>query len=261
MASSKKIQASTITTSIRLGTATTNNCIGAINCSQPKAHNQLQSQSTKEAKVQTIISLDPLKRNKVINKDISTLEHLMYRENPKDEISRAHFNSLSSPSSWEVMSVMMTNTYTIEEKMVEMEQRAILLTKALEDKDLQIATLMNKLEIQNLVESSHGLKFPFGFTSTKDDKWKENQDIPRREQSTLVASLSIQQLQDMITNTIRPQYGGERYLRLSGSVEESDAARENYDLEAEKIVGVGDKDIARGKRGLGNDVIAVLGDI
>ena len=78
MASSKNIQASTIATSIKLGMATTNNCIGAINCSQPKAHDQLQSQSTKESKVQTIISLDPLTRNKVINKDFSTLEHLKY---------------------------------------------------------------------------------------------------------------------------------------------------------------------------------------
>ena len=51
MAFSKNIQASTIATSIKLDTATTNNGIGAINCSQPKAHNQLQAQSTKEAKV------------------------------------------------------------------------------------------------------------------------------------------------------------------------------------------------------------------
>ena len=118
MASSKNIQVSTITTSIKLGTATTNNCIGANNRSQPKANNQLLAQSTKEAKVHTIISLDPLTRNKVINKDISTLEHLKYggkspssftrgwshdlspiKGNPKDEISHAHFKSLSSPSS------------------------------------------------------------------------------------------------------------------------------------------------------------------
>ena len=44
MASSKNIEASTIATSIRLGTATTNNCTGATNHSQPKAYNQLQSQ-------------------------------------------------------------------------------------------------------------------------------------------------------------------------------------------------------------------------
>ena len=118
MVSSKNIQASTIATSIRLGTATTNNYIGVINRNQPKANNQLQSQSTKESKVQTIISLDSLARNKVINKDISTLKLLEYggkslssfarswshdfsptARNPKDEISCAHFKSLSSPSS------------------------------------------------------------------------------------------------------------------------------------------------------------------
>ena len=140
MASSKNIQVSTIAASTKLGTTTTNHCIGVINCSQPKANNQLQFQSTKEAKVQTIISLDPLTRNKVINKDISTLEYLKYggkspfsyirswlhdfspiKGNPKDEIPRAHIKTLSSPSSWEVVLVMMTNTSTMEEKMAEME--------------------------------------------------------------------------------------------------------------------------------------------
>ena len=124
----------------------------------------------------------------VINKDISTLEHLKYdgkslssfirswshnfspfKGNPKDEISCAHFKSLSSPSSWEVVLVMMTNTSTMEEKMAEMEQRVVLLTKSLEDKDLQIVTLINKLEVQDLGESSHGHKF----TSVKDDKGRE----------------------------------------------------------------------------------------
>ena len=194
MATSKNIQASTIATSTKLGMATTNNCIGANNRSQPKNHNQLQAQSTKEAKVQKIISLDPLTRNKVINKGISTLEHLNYggkspssftrswshdfsriKGNSKDEISHAHFKSLSSPSSWEVVSVMMTNTSTMEEKMAEMEQRVVLLTKALEDKDLQIATLMNKLEIQDLGESSHGHKF----TSAKDGEGREIENTPQ----------------------------------------------------------------------------------
>ena len=61
---------------------------------------------------------------------------------------------------------------------------------------------MNKLEIRDLGESSHNPKFSFGFTSTKDDKGKENYDALRWGQFISVASLSIQQLQDMITNTI-----------------------------------------------------------
>ena len=42
---------------------------------------------------------------------------------------------------------MMTNTSTMEEKMAETEQRVILLTKALEENDVKIATLTNKLEV------------------------------------------------------------------------------------------------------------------
>ena len=93
----------------------------------------------------------------------------------------------------------MTNIFTMEEKMAEMEQRVVLLTKALEDKDLQIATLMNKLEVQDLGELSHGHKFTFA----KDDKGREIENTSQWEQSTLIALLSVQQLQDMITNTIR----------------------------------------------------------
>ena len=118
MASSKNIQVSTIATSTKLGTATINNCIGAINCSQlkdhnqPKAHNQLQAQSTKEVKVQTIISLNPLIRNKVINKDISTLEHLKYGANPllpSQEVGRT--NSLPSKGTQKMRFHVLTSNH------------------------------------------------------------------------------------------------------------------------------------------------------
>ena len=74
------------------------------------------------------------------------------------------------------MPVMMTNTSTMEEKMAKMEQKVILLTKALEEKDVKIATLMNKLEVQDSRESSLGLEHPPGFTlkgeNTRVDKRK-----------------------------------------------------------------------------------------
>ena len=101
----------------------------------------------------------------------------------------------------------------MEEKMVEMEQKVILLIKVLEDKDLQIATLMNKLKVQDLGESSHGHKF----TSAKDGEEREIENTPRQEQSTSIASLLVQQLQDMITNTIRAQYGGSSTSSLTYS--------------------------------------------
>ena len=82
---------------------------------------------------------------------------------------------------------MMTNTSNIEEKMAKMEQRVVLLTKAFQDKNLQIATLVNKLKVQDLGESSHSHKFTFA----KDDGGREIENTPRQEQSTSVASLSV----------------------------------------------------------------------
>ena len=52
----------------------------------------------------------------------------------------------------------------MEEKMVEMEQRVILLTKAFEEKNIKIATLMNKLELLYSGESSLDPEHPPSFT-------------------------------------------------------------------------------------------------
>ena len=108
--------------------------------------------------------------------------------------------------------MMMTDTSTTKEKMVEMEQRVTLLTKALEEKDVKIATLTNKLELPDLGESSLGHEHPPNFTlkgeSTRVDKGKGGEGTSQHEHSTSMASISVQQLQDMITNTIRAQYGG-----------------------------------------------------
>ena len=84
--------------------------------------------------------------------------------NLRNEVPLTHPVSSFSPSYIEVMLVMMTNTSTMEEKMAEMEQRVTLLTKALDEKDVKIATLMNKLELQDSGESSLGPKHPPGFT-------------------------------------------------------------------------------------------------
>lgn len=45
----------------------------------------------------------------------------------------AHSESFSPPSSLEVVLVLLTNKLTIKEKLVEMEQKIVLITKALED--------------------------------------------------------------------------------------------------------------------------------
>ena len=50
----------------------------------------------------------------------------------------------------------MIETATIDEKIAEMGCAIAKLTKTVGEKDLQIATLMNKLEVQNRGESSKG---------------------------------------------------------------------------------------------------------
>ena len=47
------------------------------------------------------------------------------------------------------MAAMVTETATIDKKIVEMGHAIAKLTKTVEEKDLQIAMLMNKLEVQN----------------------------------------------------------------------------------------------------------------
>ena len=55
------------------------------------------------------------------------------------------------------MAAMMTETATIDEKIAEMGHAIAKLTKTVEEKDLQIAMLMNKLEVQNRDESSKAI--------------------------------------------------------------------------------------------------------
>ncbi|OIT29925.1 hypothetical protein A4A49_51406 [Nicotiana attenuata] len=91
------------------------------------------------------------------------------------------FEDLVDSSVSTKFNALMTNTTNMDEKFAMMEQTIEVLKKSVEDKNLQIAQLMNKLEPYAPGESSH---------------------VPH------LLALSVQQLQDMITNTIKAQYGG-----------------------------------------------------
>ena len=223
MASSKNVRKSVVDAS------NDDDYVGPITRSRSKAFDRLQPQSTKESQLHTVISLDSLANRKATTKDSSTSKDLEISNessptktfsinsspvmrNLRNEVPLTHPVSSFSPSYMEVMPVMMTNTSTMEEKMAEMEQRVTLLTKALEEKDVKIATLMNKLEVQDSGESSLGPEHPPGFTLkgeiARGDKGKGGEGTSQHGHSTSMASISVQQLQDMITNTIRAQYGG-----------------------------------------------------
>ncbi|KAL6313583.1 hypothetical protein AAG906_006951 [Vitis piasezkii] len=130
----------------------------------------------------------------------------------KEENYSNHSDSFTS-SFLMTMPVMATGTTSVEEQLVEMARAIAKLTKMVEEKDMQIASLINKVEaqVQNTGESSHGLNHPLNVASPLDDAphtYRTMQGERQMMEFVSMASLSVQQLQDMITNTIRAQYGG-----------------------------------------------------
>ncbi|KAA0042087.1 ty3-gypsy retrotransposon protein [Cucumis melo var. makuwa] len=92
-----------------------------------------------------------------------------------------------------VVSVMMVDLIA-ETAMAEMERKINFLMKAIEERDHEIITLKDQMKTCKTVESS---KTPVVKADNKQDATVH-----------LCVSLSVQQLQDMITSSIRVQYGG-----------------------------------------------------
>ena len=91
------------------------------------------------------------------------------------------------------MQVMVIGASTIEEQIANLMGAVQKLTKTVEEKDLQIAELYSRLESQD-EEKKHKVDE----SSKKDDK----------DDDGSLGSMFFQQLQDIITNSIRAQYGG-----------------------------------------------------
>ncbi|TYK22023.1 retrotransposon gag protein [Cucumis melo var. makuwa] len=90
-----------------------------------------------------------------------------------------------------------------EATMAEMERKINFLMKIVEERDHEIATLKDQMKTHEITESS---QTPI-VKATNKGKNVVQENKPQ-QQSVSVASLSVQQLQDMIANSIRAQYGG-----------------------------------------------------
>ncbi|KAL6213473.1 hypothetical protein ACLB2K_012920 [Fragaria x ananassa] len=90
------------------------------------------------------------------------------------------------------MQVMVTGASTIEEQIANLMGAVQKLTKMVEEKDLQIAELYSRLESQD---------------EEKKDKVGENSKNDDKDDDGSLGSMSFQQLHDIITNSIRAQYG------------------------------------------------------
>ncbi|KAH0642301.1 hypothetical protein KY289_033275 [Solanum tuberosum] len=100
---------------------------------------------------------------------------------------------------------LMVDVINVDEKFAMMEQTIGALKKSIDDKNLQIPQLMSKLDLYNSGESHHNLTTQERVDIDSPTKSVDSQSAKR---STSVATLTVQQLQDMIVNTIKAQYGG-----------------------------------------------------
>lgn len=127
---------------------------------------------------------------------------IVIKENPLyNDYDSASSRSLKEAHP-DVMSVMMADV-AVETAMAEMERKINLLMKVVDERDHEIAALKEQMQTRETAESSQTPVVKV------DDKGKNVvQENQPQQQSTSVASLSVQQLQDMITSSIRAQYGG-----------------------------------------------------
>ncbi|KAH7840099.1 hypothetical protein Vadar_012606 [Vaccinium darrowii] len=179
-------------------------------------------------------SLSPRPSRSVSDADSSTGSHSgSSPSSPK----RSESPSRSESSYSVAMQAMTTGAATVEEQLATMARAIEKLTKTVEEKDLQIASLMNKLEAQNVGDTSQDASRPPGFTpqgviigdqngklimSDQGIKLKQQVDTNRvsssnpgggakfnhatsaalgigeSAQPASIVSLSVQQLQDMI---------------------------------------------------------------
>ncbi|KAA0056741.1 ty3-gypsy retrotransposon protein [Cucumis melo var. makuwa] len=127
---------------------------------------------------------------------------IIIRDNPLFDNSTPASNLSEKKSHLEVVSVMMVDVIA-EATMAEMERKINFLMKFVEERDHEIAALKDQMKACETGELSQTL------VVKATDKWKNVvQENQPQQQSVSVVSLSVQQLQDMIANSIRAQYGG-----------------------------------------------------
>ncbi|KAA0043321.1 ty3-gypsy retrotransposon protein [Cucumis melo var. makuwa] len=86
----------------------------------------------------------PPKGEVVIKENPAIDEHNSLSERSNDEASQPN-----------IMSVMVTDVDTSEDRMAELEKKVNMLMKAVEERDFEIALLKNHIESRDAAESSH----------------------------------------------------------------------------------------------------------
>ncbi|KAM1902447.1 hypothetical protein ACFX14_031161 [Malus domestica] len=135
--------------------------------------------------------------------------HKMTSQNSQRRYSSASWMS-KGKSRLLVAQVMTIGVTSIEEQLAQMNEAIARLTRIVEEKDLQIAALVNRLEAHD-GEKPKPEDDPLQRRDDEEDEpqVEENDVKPEPDQAAaLMGSLSIQQLQEMITSTVKAQYEG-----------------------------------------------------
>ncbi|KAA0055871.1 ty3-gypsy retrotransposon protein [Cucumis melo var. makuwa] len=132
-----------------------------------------------------------------IDKRPNTRSHLRKVQSSEDmpPFERSN-NEVPQPN---IMSVMVTDVDTSEDRMTELEKNVNMLIKAAEERDFEIASMKNHIESRDATKSSHT------HTIKNVNKGKAIMQESQPQNSSSIASLSIQQLQEMIANSIKTQ--------------------------------------------------------
>ncbi|KAM1530136.1 hypothetical protein ACFX1Z_019272 [Malus domestica] len=138
---------------------------------------------------------------------------------PRGESPRKYSESMLSDadlSDSSAMQVMTIGATSIDEQMAQMNEAIARLTRTVEEKDLQIAALVNRLEAQDGDKPDpEDDPLKGGAGGDEEPPVKKIDGKPEPDQAAaLMGSLSIQQLQEMITNTIKAQYEGSSHTSL-----------------------------------------------
>ncbi|KAM2415791.1 hypothetical protein EV1_002011 [Malus domestica] len=134
---------------------------------------------------------------------------------PRGERPRGYSESMLSDddsSGSSAMQVMTAGATSIEEQLAQMNEAIARLTRTVEEKDLQIAALVNRLEAQDSEKPDPEDDPLKGAGGDEEPPVKKIDGKPKPDQAAaLMGSLSIQRLQEMITNTIKAQYEWSSY--------------------------------------------------
>ncbi|KAM1381764.1 hypothetical protein PS2_033884 [Malus domestica] len=131
----------------------------------------------------------------------------------RKESLRKYFGSMFSDadsSGSSAMQVMTTRTTSIDEQLAHMNEAIARLTRIVEEKNQQIASLVNQLDVKPDVKIEQG-DDPVKKENDEDEEphmEKVEEKLKLDQSAVLMGSLSIQQLQEMIASTIKGQYEG-----------------------------------------------------